>query len=101
MNQLEFPVGKQIGGVILMEKLPESINYHITEKCNYRCKFCFTRYKNYKKELSQYLFLTFLVAHLLFSYILPSSSYSLLFYMLFKIGLFKEKIKINFEEGRM
>ncbi len=35
-----------------MDKLPESINYHITEKCNYRCKFCFARYKNYNKELS-------------------------------------------------
>ncbi len=35
-----------------MEKLPESINYHITEKCNYRCKFCFARYKNSNKELS-------------------------------------------------
>ena len=35
-----------------MEKLPESINYHITEKCNYRCKFCFARYKNCNKELS-------------------------------------------------
>ena len=35
-----------------MEKLPESINYHITEKCNYCCKFCFARYKNHNKELS-------------------------------------------------
>ena len=35
-----------------MEKLPESINYHITEKCNYRCKFCFARYRNHNKELS-------------------------------------------------
>ena len=35
-----------------MEKLAESINYHITEKCNYRCKFCFARYKNHNKELS-------------------------------------------------
>ena len=35
-----------------MERLPESINYHITEKCNYCCKFCFARYKNHNKELS-------------------------------------------------
>ncbi len=35
-----------------MEKLPESINYHITEKCNYCCKFCFARYQNHNEELS-------------------------------------------------
>ena len=34
-----------------MKKLPESINYHITEKCNYCCKFCFARYENSNKEL--------------------------------------------------
>ena len=37
-----------------MTRLPESINYHITEKCNYCCKFCFARYKNHNKELSLY-----------------------------------------------
>jgi len=35
-----------------MDRLPESINYHITERCNYCCKFCFARYKNHNKELS-------------------------------------------------
>ncbi|HEA70622.1 hypothetical protein LCGC14_0578800 [marine sediment metagenome] len=35
-----------------MGKLPESINYHITEKCNYCCKFCFAQYENSNQELS-------------------------------------------------
>lgn len=30
---------------------PESVNLHITEKCNYRCKFCFAKYQDSKKEL--------------------------------------------------
>lgn len=30
---------------------PESVNLHITENCNYRCKFCFAKYYNSKKEL--------------------------------------------------
>ena len=32
--------------------LPSSINYHITERCNYRCRFCFACYHQYNKELS-------------------------------------------------
>lgn len=35
-----------------MDTLPESINYHITERCNYGCKFCFARYHNHNKELT-------------------------------------------------
>lgn len=27
-----------------MEKL--KINYHVTEACNFRCKFCFAKYTN-------------------------------------------------------
>ncbi len=35
-----------------MGKIPESINYHITQECNYQCKFCFARYHNHHQELS-------------------------------------------------
>ena len=35
------------------KRLPESVNFHITEKCNYNCKFCFAKYKNLKHELTK------------------------------------------------
>ncbi|KKN07297.1 hypothetical protein LCGC14_1068520 [marine sediment metagenome] len=33
------------------KNIPESINLHITQRCNYHCKFCFAKYKNLIKEL--------------------------------------------------
>ncbi len=32
--------------------IPVSINYHITQSCNYCCKFCFARYSNCQEELT-------------------------------------------------
>lgn len=32
--------------------IPVSINYHITQRCNYCCKFCFARYGNCQEELT-------------------------------------------------
>lgn len=31
--------------------VPESINLHITQRCNYRCKFCFAKYSEMREEL--------------------------------------------------
>ena len=33
--------------------IPVSINLHITECCNYHCKFCFAKYRNMQKELAK------------------------------------------------
>ena len=33
--------------------VPVSINLHITERCNYRCKFCFAKYSYMQKELTK------------------------------------------------
>lgn len=33
------------------KNIPESVNIHITQRCNYRCKFCFAKYHNLTKEL--------------------------------------------------
>ena len=33
------------------KSIPESINLHITQRCNYHCKFCFAKYQNLIKEL--------------------------------------------------
>jgi len=35
----------------MSDRLPSSINYHITERCNYQCRFCFAYYHQYSKEL--------------------------------------------------
>ena len=35
----------------MLNVIPSSINYHITERCNYQCKFCFARFKRSRKEL--------------------------------------------------
>jgi len=31
--------------------LPESINFHITQRCNYCCRYCFAKYDNHGNEL--------------------------------------------------
>ncbi len=33
--------------------VPVSINLHITERCNYHCKFCFAKYSYMEKELTK------------------------------------------------
>jgi radical S-adenosyl methionine domain-containing protein 2 len=33
--------------------IPVSINLHITERCNYQCKFCFAKYSYMQKELTK------------------------------------------------
>lgn len=32
--------------------IPPAINFHITERCNYGCRFCFARYGEYRNEIS-------------------------------------------------
>ena len=56
MNQIQFDVlitkNSQYGNMIRTH-LPESINLHITNSCNYHCKFCFAKYSNMQKVLTQ------------------------------------------------
>ena len=34
-----------------MQYTPKSVNFHITERCNYQCKFCFAKYSEFSQEL--------------------------------------------------
>lgn len=36
-----------------MKKLPKSINFHITQRCNYKCDFCFAKFGKNARELSK------------------------------------------------
>ncbi len=36
-----------------MKKFPKSINFHITQRCNYKCDFCFAKFGTNGNELSK------------------------------------------------
>jgi len=37
----------------MKKKIPNSINFHITQRCNYRCDFCFAKFNQNCYELSE------------------------------------------------
>jgi len=37
----------------MKKKLPNSINFHITQRCNYKCDFCFSTFDQNSHELSE------------------------------------------------
>jgi len=37
----------------MKKKLPNSINFHITQRCNYKCHFCFATFGQNNRELSE------------------------------------------------
>ena len=37
----------------MKKKLPNSINFHITQRCNYKCDFCFAKFDHNSFELSE------------------------------------------------
>ena len=37
----------------MKKKLPNSINFHITQQCNYKCDFCFAKFDHNSYELSE------------------------------------------------
>ncbi len=36
-----------------MKKMPKSINFHVTQRCNYKCDFCFAKFGKNNSELSE------------------------------------------------